>query len=116
MGRQLSRANFSRGMEASRAMPRDSEPLRDHLGRPTDSLRISISITDRRNYRSLYCMPEGGLEWLDRKGIVTTNEEIEEIGRVIRAAVRDKEPGHRIGKSDFTPASRSMWQIGGYRP
>ncbi len=37
----------------------------------------------------------------------------QEIGEVIRKAVWDKEPGHKINSPDFVPASRSMSQIGG---
>ncbi len=36
-----------------------------------------------------------------------------EIAAAIRAAVWDKEPGHKINQPDFVPASRSMSQIGG---
>jgi cyclic pyranopterin phosphate synthase len=37
----------------------------------------------------------------------------EDIAKAVRAAVHDKEPGHRINEPDFVRASRSMSQIGG---
>ncbi len=45
---------------------------------------LRISITDRCNYRCLYCMPEEGVPWLPRFEILT----FEEISQVVRAAVR----------------------------
>ena len=40
-------------------------PLRDRLGRPLESLRLSV--TDRCNLRCLYCMPEEDYVWLPRQ-------------------------------------------------
>ena len=39
-------------------------PLIDPFGRRVKDLRISI--TDRCNFRCTYCMPEEGMDWLDR--------------------------------------------------
>jgi len=58
-----------------------STPLADRLGRRIDSLRVSV--TDRCNFRCLYCMPAEGLEWLPREGILS----FEEIERIVRIAV-----------------------------
>jgi cyclic pyranopterin phosphate synthase len=44
---------------------------------------LRISITDRCNYRCVYCMPEEGVRWLPREEILT----FEEIGDVVRAAI-----------------------------
>jgi cyclic pyranopterin phosphate synthase len=44
---------------------------------------LRISITDRCNYRCVYCMPEDGVDWLPRYEILT----YEEIARVVRAAI-----------------------------
>jgi len=38
--------------------------LRDGFGRSIEYLRISV--TDRCNFRCLYCMPLSGLEWLPK--------------------------------------------------
>jgi cyclic pyranopterin phosphate synthase len=44
---------------------------------------LRISITDRCNFRCLYCMPEEGVRWLPKEGILT----FEEIAEVVRAAI-----------------------------
>ncbi len=44
---------------------------------------LRISITDRCNFRCLYCMPEEGVRWLPREQILT----FEEIRDVVRAAI-----------------------------
>ena len=53
-------------------------PLIDQLGRKIDNLRISV--TDRCNFRCLYCMPEEGMEWLPKEEVLS----FEEIERVVR--------------------------------
>ncbi len=55
--------------------------LDDRLGRRIRNLRISV--TDRCNFRCVYCMPEEGLQWLSRDKILT----FEEIERLTRIAV-----------------------------
>ncbi len=47
------------------------------------------------------------------KALLRGNASDDEIGDVIRKAVWDKEPGHKIDSPGFVPASRSMSQIGG---
>jgi cyclic pyranopterin phosphate synthase len=49
---------------------------RDQFGRSIEYLRISV--TDRCNFRCLYCMPEEGLEWLPKASILSY-EEITEV-------------------------------------
>jgi cyclic pyranopterin phosphate synthase len=44
---------------------------------------LRISITDRCNFRCLYCMPEEGVRWLPKEDILS----FEEIADVVRAAV-----------------------------
>jgi GTP 3',8-cyclase len=57
----------------------------DRLGRPLRDLRISV--TDRCNFRCVYCMPKAvfgaGYRFLDRRELLT----FEEIARVARIAV-----------------------------
>jgi cyclic pyranopterin phosphate synthase len=55
-----------------------SETLRDQFGRSIEYLRISV--TDRCNFRCVYCMPEQGLPWLPKSDILSY-EEITEIVR-----------------------------------
>src|SRR4029077_18554834 len=53
--------------------------LRDSYGRIADDLRISI--TDRCNFRCIYCMPAEGLKWLKRDDILRF-EEITRLARI----------------------------------
>ena len=58
------------------------EPLLDRLGRPLETLRISI--TDRCNFRCVYCMPKEvfgrDYAFLERRELLT----LEELARVVR--------------------------------
>jgi GTP 3',8-cyclase len=53
--------------------------LVDPFGRTIRDLRISV--TDRCNFRCTYCMPEEGMQWLDRGGIMSF-EEIERLAAI----------------------------------
>jgi GTP 3',8-cyclase len=61
------------------------EPLLDRLGRPLETLRISI--TDRCNFRCVYCMPKEvfgrDYQFLERSQLLTL-EEIARVARVFR--------------------------------
>ena len=56
------------------------EPLRDTFGRPLETLRVSI--TDRCNFRCVYCMPKEvfgrDYAFLERSALLS----LEEIARV----------------------------------
>jgi cyclic pyranopterin phosphate synthase len=54
-------------------------PLVDPYDRTVRDLRISV--TDRCNFRCLYCMPEEGMAWVPREEILTF-EEIERVARL----------------------------------
>jgi len=56
-----------------------SAVLRDSYGRVADDLRISI--TDRCNFRCIYCMPAEGLKWLNREDLLRF-EEITRLARI----------------------------------
>src|ERR1039457_6717904 len=56
-------------------------PLLDSFGRVHDNLRISV--TDRCNIRCFYCMPETGVQFVERSEIL----DFEEIERFVRVAV-----------------------------
>jgi cyclic pyranopterin phosphate synthase len=60
----------------------DTSPLVDSFARVHDNLRISV--TDRCNIRCFYCMPEKGVEFMERGEILC----FEEIERFVRVAVR----------------------------
>jgi cyclic pyranopterin phosphate synthase len=55
-----------------------SAALKDQFGRSIEYLRISV--TDRCNFRCLYCMPAEGLPWLPKAEILS----YEEIADVVR--------------------------------
>ena len=55
------------------------EQLIDPLGRHIEDLRISV--TDRCNFRCTYCMPEEGMQWLNRSDVMSF-EEIERLARI----------------------------------
>jgi cyclic pyranopterin phosphate synthase len=57
--------------------------MQDAQGRHITYLRISV--TDRCNFRCLYCMPEDGLEWLPKAEILTY-EEIRDVVRQLAPA------------------------------
>ncbi|MBI2360419.1 MAG: GTP 3',8-cyclase MoaA, partial [Deltaproteobacteria bacterium] len=46
--------------------------LRDAYNRPIQDLRISV--TDRCNFRCIYCMPQDEYEWIEKKEILTFEE------------------------------------------
>ncbi len=58
---------------------RHHQDLIDPFGRHIQDLRISI--TDRCNFRCTYCMPEEGMQWLDRSEVMTF-EEMEHLARI----------------------------------
>src|SRR6476660_9461170 len=55
--------------------------LVDPFARRVRDLRLSV--TDRCNFRCTYCMPEEGLQWLDRSELLT----YEELARIARVCV-----------------------------
>ena len=57
--------------------PETLSPLLDVLGRPLQSLRVSV--TDRCNLRCLYCMPEEDYLWLPREELLS----FEELARLV---------------------------------
>jgi len=50
----------------------EGSALVDSLGRVVDDLRLSV--TDRCNFRCVYCMPEEGMRWLPREELLTFEE------------------------------------------
>ncbi|MEK6767697.1 MAG: GTP 3',8-cyclase MoaA [Gemmatimonadota bacterium] len=63
---------------SSAPLPVVNAGLPDAQGRRINYLRISV--TDRCNFRCLYCMPEDGLEWLPKAEILS----YEEIAEIVR--------------------------------
>ncbi len=63
---------------ANGSTPLGRRPMRDQYGRRIEYLRISV--TDRCNFRCVYCMPVEGLQWLPKAEILS----YEEIADVVR--------------------------------
>ena len=59
----------------------DQRPMIDPHGRHVTYLRVSV--TDRCNYRCIYCMPEEGFPFAPREATLTSDE----IGRLVRIAI-----------------------------
>jgi cyclic pyranopterin phosphate synthase len=60
--------------------------MQDAQGRQITYLRISV--TDRCNFRCLYCMPEDGLEWLPKAEILSYEEIAEVVRQLAPAGIR----------------------------
>ena len=58
----------------------------DQFGRTIEYLRISV--TDRCNFRCLYCMPEEGLPWLPKSEILSYEEIAEIVGQLAPMGLR----------------------------
>ena len=62
------------------AQPAAQATSRDQFGRTIEYLRISV--TDRCNFRCLYCMPEEGLQWLPKADILSYEEIADVVGQL----------------------------------
>jgi cyclic pyranopterin phosphate synthase len=60
--------------------------LKDAFGRTIDDLRISL--TDRCNFRCVYCMPAEGLPWLPKREVLTYEEMLRLAQIFIRLGIR----------------------------
>jgi cyclic pyranopterin phosphate synthase len=60
--------------------------LVDQFGRTIEYLRISV--TDRCNFRCVYCMPEEGLTWLPREDLLTYEEIASLVGELAPLGLR----------------------------
>lgn len=88
-----------------------TEPLVDKFGRRHDYLRVSL--TDRCNFRCLYCMPEAGVDWKERSEILTLEEIERLVGLFGRLGVRKVrltggEPTIRKGLVDLVARLRRL--------
>jgi GTP 3',8-cyclase len=60
--------------------------LRDQFGRSTEYLRISV--TDRCNFRCVYCMPESGMQWLPKSDILSYEEIVDVVRQLAPLGLR----------------------------
>ena len=63
-----------------------SHALRDALGRPLASLRLSV--TDRCNLRCMYCMPEEHYRWLPQDHLLSFEELVQLVDIITALGVR----------------------------
>ena len=63
------------------------QPLIDSFGRSIESLRISI--TDRCNFRCVYCMPPEGLPWLPSEKVLSVDELVRLAAVAVRKGVKE---------------------------
>src|SRR5438045_7719119 len=68
------------------SLPQDDRALRDQFGRSIEYLRISV--TDRCNFRCVYCMPEAGMQWLPKSEILSYEEIAEVVGQLAPLGLR----------------------------
>ena len=59
--------------------------MHDQFGRQIEYLRISV--TDKCNFRCLYCMPREGLQWLPKSEILTYEEVAEIVSQLSREGI-----------------------------
>jgi hypothetical protein len=67
------------------ALPEPST-LHDGVGRRIEYLRISL--TDRCNFRCVYCMPAHGLPWIAREALLDDDEIVEVVRQLAPAGLR----------------------------
>jgi cyclic pyranopterin phosphate synthase len=88
--------------------------MRDQFGRSIEYLRISV--TDRCNFRCLYCMPERGLDWLPRADILTDAELASVVRQLAplglrRLRITGGEPTLRPGLAGLIGRLRDVSQV-----
>ncbi len=71
---------------ASLPAARSPLPARDQFGRAIEYLRISV--TDRCNFRCVYCMPETGMQWLPKSEILSYEEIADVVGQLAPLGLR----------------------------
>src|SRR5688572_10800815 len=97
-----------------RGRPRVSAALRDQFGRSIEYLRISV--TDRCNFRCLYCMPAEGLPWLPKSEILSYEEIAGVVGQLAplglrRLRITGGEPTIRPDLEELVRLLRAVPQI-----
>ena len=65
---------------------RERIPLLDQFGRSIEYLRVSV--TDRCNFRCVYCMPLAGLPWLPKRDVLTDDEIVAVIAELAPLGLR----------------------------
>ncbi len=90
---------------------RECGGVKDASGRTIHYLRISV--TDRCNFRCVYCMPESGMEWIPRADLLTAAEIQDVVGQLApmglrRIRITGGEPTLRPDLCDIVARVRSV--------
>ncbi len=105
---------------AAAALSIEPRLLVDSYGRVARDLRVSL--TDRCNLRCTYCMPEEGMEWLQRTDVLTDDEVMRLVTLgVTRLGLREVrftggEPLMRRGLEDIVARTASLRTDAGAAP
>jgi GTP 3',8-cyclase len=88
--------------------------MRDSFDRPINYLRVSV--TDRCNFRCLYCLPSQGVQWLEHEDILTYEELLRLIAvfsreGITRVRLTGGEPLVRKGLVTFVAAIKALGVI-----
>src|ERR1044071_787298 len=62
--------------------------LRDNHGRLINYLRLAV--TDRCNLRCFYCMPEHGIDWVDRHELMTYEEMLSACSLLVKMGIEKR--------------------------
>lgn len=87
--------------------------LFDNHGRPINYLRLAV--TDRCNLRCFYCMPEEGIEYIDREELLTYEEMLRMIRVLVPLGISKLRltGGEPFLRKDFMPFLRAISTIPG---
>ena len=87
--------------------------LFDNHGRPINYLRLAV--TDRCNLRCFYCMPEEGIEYIDRKELLTYEEMLRMVSLLVPLGISKLRltGGEPFLRKDFMPFLRAISSISG---
>src|SRR5581483_5906425 len=95
--------------------PAPSAPQFETGPRSISAVRVlRISITDRCNFRCIYCMPEEGVRWLPRQQILSFEETYDvaraalEVHGIRRFKLTGGEPTIRSGLTDLVRMLRKI--------
>lgn len=89
--------------------------LTDNHGRKINYLRLAV--TDRCNLRCFYCMPEEGIEWLQRKELMTYEEMLRVCSVLIDMGIEKVRitGGEPFARKDFMGFLRALSAIEGLK-
>ena len=79
-------------------------PLLDSFDRSGTDLRISV--TDRCNFRCVYCMPPEGLDWLPREEVLSFEEILRLTGVLVGCGI---DTIRLTGASRWPARASSSW-------